>query len=719
MADYTMAEIAAVLAEEANRQKVDPRTALAIFTAENTDDGMFKADKRISLGTTSNKGAAGIGQVMPATAKGLKEKGYLAADVDLNTLQGQAMASVAAIRELQDRYGPDPLRIAVGYNASSKANRKFDADGTLPAETSHYRIKVARFLNMDAPEETPGTQQPTATTERTSTTVSQKEYTPEGRAGVLGAMDMVKQMFQQALGLQAETIGNQIVSTEAAKTALDTQTAATTRKSGALAQIENTKEARQRQAASFIGADMERTDSRLSMYNQQIAVADQMLNNLYPEIDKAKQADPTRDILGWIGAQLTLRQLEPQAQDLQARKDKAIQSALQIQAIADNQAKIQPAVLAGQRIQVVQAETDLAASHATLAKTELDDKLASRKLAGIATQLQYGTISLEMAQRQAEMTARTVSESYGTTDRAGKDVETLLLSQVATGAKMVGMTPPASVAALKLMPADVRARLQLLGSQQVPKLGGSLGETIENIKVLGANNHLRTTMPEAAAFLDTAQSEAKKIYQQKAASDPAFMKLKEEEKERQAYDAVQKQWREQYAATSADNLPEGNPYKMNAEMYAKAPSLANNKIAKYVNELRAADPRAVITDKMVIKYASDQIAAGKPTDMVSRDLVDFYRVGHINQSQLMGLAYFGIDVQDPKKPGVVTHRVATSNIRTPGAFGSLSAGTELDMLKPVEVLKYLVSEQINRAGGDSLTPGSMPSFVPGNLPPMR
>lgn len=719
MADYTMAEIAAVLAEEANRQKVDPRTALAIFTAENTDDGMFKADKRISLGTTSNKGAAGIGQVMPATAKGLKEKGYLAADVDLNTLQGQAMASVAAIRELQDRYGPDPLRIAVGYNASSKANRKFDADGTLPAETSHYRIKVARFLNMDAPEETPGTQQPTATTERTSTTVSQKEYTPEGRAGVLGAMDMVKQMFQQALGLQAETIGNQIVSTEAAKTALDTQTAATTRKSGALAQIENTKEARQRQAASFIGADMERTDSRLSMYNQQIAVADQMLNNLYPEIDKAKQADPTRDILGWIGAQLTLRQLEPQAQDLQARKDKAIQSALQIQAIADNQAKIQPAVLAGQRIQVVQAETDLAASHATLAKTELDDKLASRKLAGIATQLQYGTISLEMAQRQAEMTARTVSESYGTTDRAGKDVETLLLSQVATGAKMVGMTPPASVAALKLMPADVRARLQLLGSQQVPKLGGSLGETIENIKVLGANNHLRTTMPEAAAFLDTAQSEAKKIYQQKAASDPAFMKLKEEEKERQAYDAVQKQWREQYAATSADNLPEGNPYKMNAEMYAKAPSLANNKIAKYVNELRAADPRAVITDKMVIKYASDQIAAGKPTDMVSKDLTDFYRVGHINQSQLLGLAYFGIDVQDPKKPGVVTHRVATSNIRTPGAFGSLSAGTELDMLKPVEVLKYLVSEQINRAGGDSMVPGSMPSFVPGNLPPMR
>lgn len=719
MADYTMAEIAAVLAEEANRQKVDPRTALAIFTAENTDDGMFKADKRISLGTTNNKGAAGIGQVMPATAKGLKEKGYLAADVDLNTLRGQAMASVAAIRELQDRYGPDPLRIAVGYNASSKANKKFDADGTLPAETSHYRTKVARFLNMDAPEETAGTQSPTATTERTSTTVSQKEYTPEGKAGVLGAMDMVRQMFQQALGLQSETIGNQITSTEAAKGALDTQAAATTRKSSALAQIENTKEGRQRQAAAFIGADMERTDSRLSMYNQQIAVADQMLNNLYPEIDKAKQADPTRDILGWIGAQLTLRQLEPQAQDLQARKDAAIQSALRIQAIAANQAQIQPAVLAGQRIQVVQAETDLAASHATLAKTELDDKLASRKLAGIATQLQYGTISLEMAQRQAEMAAKTTSTSYGTTDRAGKDVETLLLSQVATGAKMVGMTPPASVAALKLMPADVRARLQLLGSQQVPKLGGSLGEAIENIKVLGANNHLRTTMPEAAAFLDIAQSEAKKIYQQKAASDPAFMKLKEEEKERQAYDAVQKQWREQYAATSADNLPEGNPYKMNAEMYAKAPSLANNKIAKYVNELLAADPRAVITDKTVIKYASGQVAAGKPTDMVSKDLTDFYRVGHLNQAQLMGLAYFGIDVQDPKKPGVVTHRVATSNIRTSGAFGSLSAGPELDMLKPVEVLNYLVSEQMNRAGGDNMSPGSMPLFVPGNLPPMR
>lgn len=714
MADYTMAEIAAVLAEEANRQKVDPRTALAIFTAENTDDGMFKADKRVSLGTTSNKGAVGIGQVMPATAKGLKEKGYLAADVDLNTLQGQAMASVAAIRELQDRYGPDPLRIAVGYNASSKANKKFDADGTLPAETSHYRTKVARFLNMDAPEETAGTQPSTATTERTSTTTSQKEYTPEGKSGMLGAMDMVKQMFQQALGMQAESIGVQTKLTEQAKGALDTQAAAAANKSDALAQIENTKEGRQRQAAAFIGADMEKTDSRLSMYNQQIAVADQLLNNLYPEIDKAKKADPTRDILGWIGAQLTLRQLEPQAQDLMQRKQSAINSALQIQAIADNQAKIQPAVLKDQRIRLVQAETDLAASHATIAKTELDEKLTARKMANISTMLQYGQINLQMAHQMAEMGAKTTSETFGTTDRAGKDVETLLLSQVARGAAMAGITPPASVAALKLMPADVRQKLQLLGSQQIPKFGGTLGEAIDTINSLGAKAHLRTIMPSAVAFLDSTQAEAKKLYSQLNA-DPAFAKLKDEDKDKKVYNVMQERWREEYKNSTAENLPEGNPYRMQAELYAKAPSLATNTIAKYVNDLLVTDPRAKLDDKAIIKYANAQIAAGKPADRVSKELSDFYRIGHMNQAELQGLTLFGIDLQDPKKPGTVTHRLSLNSIRTSGSFGSLSMSDTVDMLKPVEVLKYLITEQVN----SSVVTSDPSSPLSGGLFPMR
>jgi len=697
MADYTMAEIAAVLADEANRQGVDPKTALAIFTAENTDDGMFKADKRVNLGTTSNKGATGIGQVMPATAAGLKKSGYLADNVDLNTLQGQAMASVAAIRELQDRYGPDPLRIAVGYNASWKANKKFDADGSLPAETSHYRTKVARFLNMETPDQSVASAAPTSSDtqlERTGSSTSQKVYTPEAKAGVSDAMAMMKQMFQQALGLQAETIGNQIITTGAAKGALDTQATATANKSDALAQIENTKDGRKRQAASFIGADMENQDSRLSMYNRQIAVADQMLNNLYPEIDKAKQADPTRDILGWIGAQLTLRQLEPQAQDLQARKDKAIASALQIQAIATNQAALQPAIVADQRIRIVQADTDLAASHATIAKAELDDKLFARQMAAIGTKLQYGQVNLEMAQRQAEMSSRTVSNSSSVTDKTGRDVETLLLSQVSMGAKLMGITPPASVAALKLMPADVRQRLQMLGSQQVPKFGGTLGEAMDNIKALGGTKHIRDTMPEAGAFMDKLQSQAKDAYRLET-TKPEFMKMKEEDREKKAYDLVQKKWREDYAALPADQLPEGNPYRMQAEIYATAPGLANNKIAKYVNEMRAMDPRAKLTDKLVIQYANDQIKAGKPVESVSKELSDFYRIGHAHQAESQGLHLFGIDLQDPKAPGVVTHRISTSGLRSSGTFGSLSATSDLNMLKPVEVLKYLITEQIN------------------------
>ena len=89
------------LVRKQKHKGIDPSTVLALFTAENTADGVFKPEKRISLKTTSPAGASGIGQIMPATLAGLKSQGWLDKNTDYGTLAGQVKAMVAAVKQTQ------------------------------------------------------------------------------------------------------------------------------------------------------------------------------------------------------------------------------------------------------------------------------------------------------------------------------------------------------------------------------------------------------------------------------------------------------------------------------------------------------------------------------------------------------------------------------------------------------------------------------------------
>jgi hypothetical protein len=131
-----------MVAEEAQRQGVDPEFAVSIAMQES---GLNAGVKK------SSKGAIGVMQIMPDTAKSF--------GVNPNDLPENIKGGVSNIKELFTTYG-SPFKVAVGYNSSTATRKKFnelytqDPDAairSLPPETRKYLEGVGQNYNLDEP----------------------------------------------------------------------------------------------------------------------------------------------------------------------------------------------------------------------------------------------------------------------------------------------------------------------------------------------------------------------------------------------------------------------------------------------------------------------------------------------------------------------------------------------------------------------------------------
>lgn len=134
--------VAAMVAEEAQRQGVDPEFAVSIALQES---GLNAGVKK------SSKGAIGVMQITPDTAKSF--------GVNPNDLPENIKGGVSNIKELFTTYG-SPFKVAVGYNSSTATRKKFnelytqDPDAairSLPPETRKYLEGVGQNYNLDEP----------------------------------------------------------------------------------------------------------------------------------------------------------------------------------------------------------------------------------------------------------------------------------------------------------------------------------------------------------------------------------------------------------------------------------------------------------------------------------------------------------------------------------------------------------------------------------------
>lgn len=124
-------EIALAIDKEARRQGINPEFVWPMVLQESK----FQQD------AVSPKGATGVMQLMPDTAKGLK--------VDPSNLQENISGGISLLKELiqNPKIGDDPYKVLAGYNASTETRNKFYESGDLadlPDETIKHMYMVSK-----------------------------------------------------------------------------------------------------------------------------------------------------------------------------------------------------------------------------------------------------------------------------------------------------------------------------------------------------------------------------------------------------------------------------------------------------------------------------------------------------------------------------------------------------------------------------------------------
>jgi len=134
-------EIAIKVGEEAKRQGLNPDFVLPMVMQESG----------FNPSLTSKRGAYGVMQLMPDTAKGL---GVDAKDMDQNIRGG-----ISLLKELvsNPKIGNDPYKVLAGYNASTETRNKFYESGDLNVlkdETIDHIVKISDIYGGELPKVT-------------------------------------------------------------------------------------------------------------------------------------------------------------------------------------------------------------------------------------------------------------------------------------------------------------------------------------------------------------------------------------------------------------------------------------------------------------------------------------------------------------------------------------------------------------------------------------
>jgi hypothetical protein len=127
-------QYANIIVEEARKQGVNPQLALSVAFAESNFNPL----------AVSPKGAIGLMQLMPGTAKEL--------GVDPNDPKQNVQGGIRYLKQLNERFENDPVKVLSAYNAGP--NAKFFRTGNLddvPTETLQYVTKIAGINNGTIP----------------------------------------------------------------------------------------------------------------------------------------------------------------------------------------------------------------------------------------------------------------------------------------------------------------------------------------------------------------------------------------------------------------------------------------------------------------------------------------------------------------------------------------------------------------------------------------
>lgn len=684
---FKLSELIALVEAEATRQGVDPKFTSSILAAENTSDGTI-TDKLVSLGTTSGKGATGIGQVMPATAKGLITQGYLSKDVDLASRDGQIQLMVAALKEKQRYAKGDPIKLAIAYNAGPQHVLAYENSGgdigVLPKETQDYLQKVNRNFKLSISQ--------TATPQGALDNIANKANSYIARTDELLA------------AMQGET-GKFIAGSREAEDAAirmgDLKAASIRAKTGGdLERLDFRKN-----LLRSMGVDAGDPGSLLMSAQREAAVAQQETAILRPELDRLRAVSFTDDPVAWLKAQFQLNSTAQRYNSAANRWNTAVQQSDQLRAAAKDMVVLDPGVSRDAVQKEAEAEANAAVAEAVLKKSTIAQQGRQATLSAMGMEMQVMGQQFQHAEALARLASHRMSlrEAGEKTTRETLDMDLVNTFLVKVGKKTL------TADQFKTMNAAEKTQIMTLANRRTTDIADTPGKSLGVLWDQQSYSQFKDGLSDTAGvFLETYHTKALAAAKQLAITNP---KLKSEQAYEQAADSLYTGWRKELEKRNYSDLSADSPFRMRANVFATAPALKDNSIAQYV--LATPEAGSKLTPNDILTYAVGQVHAKKPVNMVAKEIRDFFYQGSLQQGQEFRLPLLGVNSKNPK----------SGNFEFPvdgDVFGILqrlrdgrlvnSPQAELQLFNEASITNFLVMNVAAQAANQAAR--AMPGTVP-------
>lgn len=659
---FPMGSLVPMIVSAAQQAGVDPNIALAHFVAENTSDGVLSPDRAVSLNTMgknpdgSNSGAVGLFQVVGRTLQGLKDKGLIPKDLDYNTLQGQIQAGVAAVKDAHSQDNGDPFRGAALYANGQQGLQAYDTmkagSGTagMPAQLVGYLPKFKNSLGTAGPGSpgvsTPGSSLPASAGPgmRTGVSVHTNVMDPALQASMVGAYndystDSGKMMdMLQAMGVQLATAGQQM------KGGIEARAEAEAAGANAAASRETDVMNRDNKLLDVFNINPNNPGSALIDGMDQFTQQDQVANKLKPQVDALMAINPMTDPLTWVAAQVQLTSLVPQYNAAIQNRDRAAGTIATRQQLDAQQKTLTPA----STIETIQNEkaskVALAQAQATIDKSKVDQDMMN-------TNIRYMQDGLAVAGNKFQASVginRMMLDKVGiTANNSLKTDEQKILDNANVIRLGLGQPPLQSVSELKSLPKDQQDFLINTSPQAMDP-----GAAASYIYASNGRAALRQNSPVMEGVIGNMVDRASQIV---AANLPVWRSqgMKQEEMQKKAFSEVYNEWYTQTSSGDMTKTSVDNPYRMRPQIYAMAPGLEDNSIAKFVRGEGKNLPTLQNSggEREVMAYAVSQVNSGRDADAVAADMYNYFKLGGDAQRKQMGLSTLGFDPRTQQMRG--------------------------------------------------------------------
>lgn len=676
----TMAQLVALAEQEAIAQGMNPAVFKAILVAENTGSGEYNPAQTVDPKTTSEKQAFGVSQIIPSTWDALVRSGHIPAGTDRNSVQGQVRGMVSAVREKMSHVGDDPDLIAVAYHSGPTEAKRFRDSGKdesiLGPRTRDYLRKVRKQVGPEISGHN---------TDAMSNVLSRTDESFVRSNEILKAMQGVTSDFRRD--------GNQAISAAEAQGEAE---AASARARGA-GQVQ--KMDFMQNLLSSMGLDANAPSGEFQRNREIAAQATAQVQALQPQIQALRSVSFADDPLGWVKAQFQLEGVVGKHNAAAKVYNDNMAIISKNQEVAARQAQLQTGVSTDSVTQAAAADAQARLAEAQLKAFSIKNSVKQAELSALSMEQAQLDRQFSQTLREEELADRRQIKA----DRRTEEQKQAALLQGVNEFRARLDLAPFTAEQFKVLPAAQKDKMLELSSRPGAGVADSPGASIVAMSDLGALTNFREKMSvHGKTFFDQYVRRAQEQISAQKVTNP---KMKDDEAFVSAANKMVLGWREQQKTQDYSSLPPDHPLAMNANLFAQAPELATNSLAKHVRDLPNAG--SGMSPKDVLAQAIAQIRTGTPASQVAKEVRDFFEFGMKHQGASYRLPALNIDPRNP----------VTGQLDFPvkgNIFGLMDrffdprkavVDKPIDLTNEAAVTNFLILNTISGSGGNM--PGSM------------